>query len=174
MQLPKRDPSLDGAPYNPDPRAHPGLHVIALFEAIKGFLALIAASGLAITGPDPVRHFVWTLIRRFNIDARHGIAAWADQIVSPTGVHIAVAIVFGYGLLHIAEGWGLWRDKAWASWLGCVGVAAYLPFDLYALVRHPAHWLAWGVVVLNLVILYVLARDLIKRHRHPPVVQPGD
>ena len=75
MHLSKRDPSRDGAPYNPDPRAHPGLHVIALFEAIKGFLALIAASGLAITGPDPVRHFVWTLIRRFNLDARHGIAA---------------------------------------------------------------------------------------------------
>lgn len=174
MDLHNRARSVDDAPYNPDPRAHPGLHVIALFEAIKGFLGLIAASGLAISGPDPVRHFVWTLIRRFNLDPRHGIAAWTDHLISPTGVHIAVAVAFTYGVLHIAEGWGLWRDKAWASWLGCIGVAMYLPFDLYALIRHPWHWLAWCVVALNLVILYVLARDLVKRHQHPPLPQPAD
>jgi len=35
--------------YNPDPHAHPGLHVIALIEAIKGSLAVLAASGLELT-----------------------------------------------------------------------------------------------------------------------------
>ena len=174
MDLLNRAPSPDDAPYNPDPAAHPGLHAIALLELCKGVLALIAASGLAITSPDPVRHLVWVLIRRFNLDPRHGIAGWVDHLVSPTGVHIAVAVAFGYGILHIAEGWGLWRDKAWASWLGCIGVALYLPFDLYALARHPLHWLAWLVVAINLVILYVLARDLLKRHRHPPVARAVD
>ena len=37
--------------YNPDPHAHPGLHAIAMFEAAKGLLALLAASGLEILGP---------------------------------------------------------------------------------------------------------------------------
>ena len=45
---PSDDPSLPiGHPhYNPDPHAHPGLHVIALVEATKGALAVLAASGL--------------------------------------------------------------------------------------------------------------------------------
>lgn len=44
--------------YNPDPHAHPGLHAIALFEAFKGVLALASASGLALLGPQPIRHWV--------------------------------------------------------------------------------------------------------------------
>ena len=31
---------MDDAAYNPDPKAHPGLHAIALFEGAKGVLAL--------------------------------------------------------------------------------------------------------------------------------------
>ena len=41
----KLDPSHPH--YNPDPHAHPGLHIIALIEAVKGVLAVLAASGLA-------------------------------------------------------------------------------------------------------------------------------
>ena len=40
--------------YNPDPHAHPGLHVIAIFEAAKCLLALLAASGLELLGPAPL------------------------------------------------------------------------------------------------------------------------
>ena len=34
---------MDDATYNPDPKAHPGLHAIALFEGAKGVLALAFA-----------------------------------------------------------------------------------------------------------------------------------
>ena len=36
--------------------------------------------------------------------------------------------------------------------------------DLYALAKHPG-WLAWGVVAINLIVLWVLARDLFMRRR---------
>ncbi len=42
--------------YNPDPHRHPGLHVIALLEASKAMLALLAATGLEVLGPQPLRH----------------------------------------------------------------------------------------------------------------------
>ena len=42
--------------------------------------------------------------------------------------------------------------------------AAYLPFEIYALWHHP-DWLTWGVFVLNVVIVLVLARDLQRRRR---------
>ena len=72
---------------------------------------------------------------------------------------IAIAV---YGLLRLLEAWGLWRARAWASWLGCVSAALYLPFELHALIRHPG-WLALSVLAVNQVVVAVLGRDLLRR-----------
>ena len=150
--------------YNPDPHAHPGLHVIAIVEAAKGALAVLAASGLELLGPAPLQHFVRLLIARFQLEPGHGAMAWLAGAINPGAVHIAAAAVFCYGVLHLLEAWGLWRAKSWASWLGCVTASAYLPFDVFALARHPG-WIALAVVAINLVVVWVLARDLVKRRR---------
>lgn len=56
--------------------------------------------------------------------------AWLAGAINPDSVHFAAAAVAAYAMLHLAEARGLWRDQAWASWLGCVAAALYLPFDL--------------------------------------------
>lgn len=150
--------------YNPDPHRHPGLHVIALLEASKAMLALLAATGLEILGPQPLRDGVNALIRRFSLDPDHGTLPTLLNAISPDAVHLAAAAMIGYGLLHLVEAWGLWKAKAWASWLGCLTASIYLPFDIYAIVRHPG-WASWTVLAINLVVVYVLARDLRKRRR---------
>jgi len=150
--------------YNPDPHRHPGLHVIALLEASKAMLALLAATGLEILGPQPLRDGVNALIRRFSLDPDHGTLPSLLNAISPDAVHLAAAAMIGYGLLHLVEAWGLWKAKAWASWLGCLTASIYLPFDIYAIVRHPG-WASWTVLAINLIVVYVLARDLRKR-RH--------
>jgi uncharacterized membrane protein (DUF2068 family) len=148
--------------YNPDPHAHPGLHVIAIIEAIKGTLAELAASGLELHGPAPQRRWVHALITRFEFDPQHGaLALFADQI-SLGAVHWTAAAVMVYGLLHLFEAWGLWRAKAWASWLGCIAAALYLPLDLYALWHHRG-WPAIAVLAINLLVVWVLARDIRRR-----------
>lgn len=148
--------------YNPNPRAHPGLRAIALIEAIKGLLALSAASGLEIIGSAPLKRWVHALINEFQLDPQHGAMAWLAGAISPGSVHFAAAAVAAYAILHLIEAWGLWRDKAWASWLGCIAAAIYLPFDVYALVRHPG-WVSVAVLAINVLIVWVLARDLVKR-----------
>ncbi|MEO6518663.1 MAG: DUF2127 domain-containing protein [Pseudoxanthomonas sp.] len=150
------------AAYNPAARAHPGLHVLALFEGLKGLLALIAAASLEVLGPQPLRNLIASLITRFNLDPDHGTLPSLLDAINPGAVHLAVAVVSLYAAWRLIEGWGLWRARAWASWLGCVGTAAYLPLDLYALYYHRG-WHTWTVLALNLVVVAVLARDLIKR-----------
>lgn len=150
--------------YNPDPHAHPGLHLIAVVEAVKGALALLAASGLELLGPAPLQRWIHELIVRFQLDPNHGAIAWLVGAINPGGVHLAALVAALYGAMHLLEGWGLWRAKAWASWLGCITVALYLPFDIYALARHPG-WLSLVVVAINLAVLWVLARDLMIRRR---------
>ena len=148
--------------YNPNPRAHPGLRMIALIEAVKGLLALSAATGLEIIGPIPLKRWVHALINYFQLDPQHGAMAWLASAISPGSVHFAAAAVGAYAILHLLEAWGLWRDKAWASWLGCIAAAIYLPFDIYALARHPG-WISVAVLAINVLIVWVLARDLLKR-----------
>ena len=148
--------------YNPDPHAHPGLHVIAIVEMAKGALALVAASGLELIGPAPLQRALHALIQHFQLDPASGITAWLAGVINPTGIHIAAGIAALYGLLHLLEGWGLWRAKAWASWLGCLSAAAYLPFDVTAFLHH-RHWLEGVAVAINLIVVWVLARDLFKR-----------
>ncbi len=150
--------------YNPAPRAHTGLHVLALFEGLKGFLALIAAASLEVLGPQPLRNVITGLIARFNLDPDHGTLPSLLNAINPGAVHLAVAVVTLYAIWRLVEAWGLWRAKAWASWLGCVGTAAYLPLDLYALYHHPG-WHTWAVLAINLAVVAILARDLFKR-RH--------
>ncbi|MFL6592947.1 MAG: DUF2127 domain-containing protein, partial [Luteimonas sp.] len=50
----------------------------------------------------------------------------------------------------------------WASWLGCLAAALYLPLDLFAIWRHPG-WPAMAVLVVNVVVVWVLARDIVRR-----------
>lgn len=152
--------------YNPDPHAHPGLHLIALLEAGKGLLAVLAATGLELMGPAPLRAGVDKLIVRFSLDPDHGALPSLLTMINPGAVHLAAAGMLAYGVLHIVEAWGLWRARAWASMLGCVSAAIYLPFDVYAIVRHPG-WAAWAVLAINLAVVGILARDLIRRRRHP-------
>lgn len=135
-----------------------------MVEAVKGALALLAASGLELLGPAPLQRWVAALIARFQLDPDQGAMAWLARAINPNAVHLAAAVVALYGIVHLIEGWGLWRAKAWASWLGCIAAALYLPFDLYALALH-RHWLEAAVVAVNLLVVWVLARDLRKR-RH--------
>ena len=57
--------------HSADPPA-PGLQVVAIVEAAKGLLALLAASGLELLGPEPLRRGVEMLIAYFQFDPQQG------------------------------------------------------------------------------------------------------
>lgn len=157
-------------PYNPDAHAHPGLHALALFEGLKGMLALIAAASLELMGPQPLRDFINGLITKFNLNPDSGPLPTLLNLINPAAVHLAATVLVIYAVWRLLEAWGLWRAKAWASWLGFVGTVAYLPLDLIGLYYHHG-WHAWAVLLLNLLVAAVLGRDLLKR-RNTAVVAP--
>jgi uncharacterized membrane protein (DUF2068 family) len=151
----------------PDP-AHVGaapasLRAIALFEAAKGLLALLVAMGLVWVGPAALRTTVESLRARLGLDSHGGIQGLVDAI-GPDAVHLAVTLALLYSLLRALEAWGLWRSRGWASWLGCIGAALYLPFELYSLTTQPGALTAL-VFVVNVAVVAVLGRDVLRRHR---------
>ena len=160
-------------PYDPDRHAHPGLAAIALLEAGKAALAFLAAAGLEISGPAPLRNIVNTLIRRIGSDPEHGSFSKLLDLITPDTVHVGVAALVAYGLLRVVEAWGLWRARAWASWLGCIGTALYLPLDVLGIYYHRSVF-AWVVLGLNLLVFAVLARDLARRRKQAVIARTTD
>lgn len=139
------------------------LRAIAAFEASKGVGALLLGAGLLALGPDRLRGHVAALLHVLGLDGSgHADATTWLARITPDTLYIAFAVIASYGLMRLLEGWGLWRDREWASWLGCIGAAVYLPFEIIAVWRQP-DWLTWGVLVVNALIVAVLARDLVRR-----------
>lgn len=151
-----------GAPHAGHPHRDPALHAIAIFEAAKGLLALLAASGLEILGPAPLQRWLHELIDHYQLDPKHGALDWLTRTINPDSVHLTAAIGIAYAMLRFVEAWGLWRVRRWASWFGCISAAMYLPLDGYALVRHTG-WLSTTVLVVNVAVVWALGRDLLKR-----------
>lgn len=150
------------APNDRGHRAHPGLHVIALIELGKGILALLAAGAIASFGAARIDGVIDRLAALSHVDAIHRALSAVARDIDPASLDLVLAAVVAYGALRLIEGWGLWRARAWASWLGAVSVAIYLPFDLYVSFRHPG-WIAFVVLAVNLAVLWLLVRDLLGR-----------
>ena len=53
-----------------------------------------------------------------------------------SNVRQAVLLAWAYAALRFTEGYGLWRDRAWAEWLAAVSGAVYFPLELRHLVAH--------------------------------------
>ena len=145
-------------------RAHASLRAIALVEVGKGVLALLAAGGIATFGATRIDKAIDRLASLSHFDTIHRALSAVASDINPASVQLVAATIAAYGALRLAEGWGLWRARAWASWLGAVSVALYLPFDAYASIRYPG-WIAFVALAINLAILWVLTRDLFDRRR---------
>ncbi len=152
------DPAGDDAPT--------GLRAVALFEAAKGALAMLAAASLLAFPPETLRGWLELALRRLHLIPDRGPSPSMLGAITAERVHVVAAVIAAYGLLRFIESWGLWRHRLWASWVGAVGAALYLPFELHALWRHP-HWLPATILAINLLVVWVLARDLVARRRAP-------
>jgi len=163
------------------PHSHKsGLRTVAVFEAFKGLLALASAYFLIILirrdvdFEDAAVHILFSL----HISPSH---RWSQEFLHAanriSGINLAMigSIAVAYAALRFAEGYGLWRQRAWAEWLAIVSGCIYLPFEIYKVIRRPneLHWLILGINIL--VVLYIgwVRWDEIKaaRERRRPLPQ---
>ncbi len=137
-----------------------GLRTVAVFEALKGLLALVSA------------YFLIVLIRRdvdFGDAAQHVLFSlhispshhWTQEFLraankmSDINVMMVAALAVTYATLRFVEGYGLWKQRAWAEWLAIVSGCIYIPFEVYKVVRRPneLHLAILGINIL--VVLYI-------------------
>jgi uncharacterized membrane protein (DUF2068 family) len=56
----------------------------------------------------------------------------------------------------------LWRAKHWAEWFAVISASLYLPLELQHFAHRPG-LLAGGVIILNLILIFYLAKLLVRQ-----------
>lgn len=144
------------------------LRAISLFEGVKGVAAIAASIGLVSLAHHDVRAMAYALIGHFHLDpdAHYPRMLLQDASwVANADLRQAVLLAWAYASIRLLEGFGLWRDRAWAEWLASLSGAIYLPLE----VKHLAHSTTLvnaAVLVGNVaVVAYMVVR--LWRRRNP-------
>jgi len=161
MRSESHDPPLNRS------RERGALRAIALFEAVKGMAALAASFGVLELVHHDVRRLAMAMIGHFGLNPLNHYPSlllhYAD-VLQDANLRNLMLLAWGYAAIRLAEGYGLWRDRAWAEWLAALSGAVYVPFELQHLLHRPG-WINLGVLLANVAVVAFMAWRLWQRMR---------
>jgi uncharacterized membrane protein (DUF2068 family) len=143
-----------------------GLKTIAIVEALKGIVVLLAAAGAVSLVHENAQVIADEIVRHFHLNpASHYPRIFLDAVRSLNSSKLWMLAIgaFLYAVVRFIESYGLWHERPWAEWFGVVSGAIYLPAEIYELS------LGFSVIKLallatNLLVVGILARA-IQRNR---------
>jgi uncharacterized membrane protein (DUF2068 family) len=147
-----------------------GLRAVAVFEAVKGSLALLAAFGLLAIIPAEAREDAIELVGRLHLNPGKSYPSVFVRLMENTAntqLWLIAGLVVVYALVRFAEAYGLWRTRAWAEWLAAVSGGIYIPFELYEISRG-ASWIKIAALIANIAIVAYMCYVLWRRKTASP------
>ena len=144
-----------------------GLRAIALFEAAKGGLILLAGfGGLWLLDKD-VADVAVRILHRFHLNPAHhypSIFLDAAERVTDAQLWMLAGFAFLYAAVRLSEGWGLWKGRVWAEWLAAAAGAIYIPIEIYE-IAHRVTLIKILAFTANVVIVLYMVHVLRERKR---------
>jgi uncharacterized membrane protein (DUF2068 family) len=143
------------------------LRIDALIEFATGALVHVAGAGLLAFGHRDLQDAIEELLLHLHLNPASripGIFIALAERVSTYDLWLLATGAAVYAVVRIAEGYGLWYDRAWAEWLGAVSGLVYVPFELYALSKGIT-LLRIATLALNVLVVAVLFDALLRRRR---------
>jgi len=143
------------------------IRAIAGFEALKGVVVLLAASGLLALVHRDLDDLAARLVQHAHLNPAskypHIFLDAVSRLQERRLIWLAVGAAT-YAACRLVEAYGLFRERAWAEWLAALSAGLYVPVEIVELVRKPS---LLGVVVLavNVAVVAVMARALVQRRR---------
>jgi uncharacterized membrane protein (DUF2068 family) len=136
-----------------------GVRSIAVFEALKGLVILLAGFGLLHFVHRDLQAAAEELVRHSHLNPAHHyprIFIEAASRTSSSRIRFLAALAFLYSSVRFVEAYGLWYLKGWAEWFAIISGSIYVPIEIYELAKH-ATVLRATVLIVNLVIVAYLA-----------------
>ena len=140
---------------------------VALFEATKGVIVLLAGFGLLSLLHHDLRALATALVGRLHMNASHHYPSVFIEAASRTTdarLWFIALIGFVYALFRFVEAYGLWFCRTWAEWLALISGGIYLPLEVYELARRVT-WMRLSALVANLVVFVAIALVLWRNKR---------
>ncbi len=141
------------------------VRLVALFEACKGLLVLVAGFGLLSLLHQDVLALATRLLEYTHLNP----AAHYPQIFLDAASHLQepriLLLALGaaaYSSLRLVEAYGLFAGRSWAEMLAAASGAIYVPFEAFELVRKPG-LLTAAVLFANLAVVAVMVHALWQR-----------
>lgn len=149
------------------------LRVLAVERAVRGLILIAAAYGVHrfASAQRSLQDSLGRLLpaarplaSRLGLDLDHSsVLRESEKALHArhgTLTLLAVGLLL-YGLLELVEGVGLWRARRWAEYLTVVATAAFLPLEVYELLRTVTVTKVGAFAVNVLAVVYlVLAKRL--------------
>ncbi len=157
-----------------DPRGRAAIRAVAFFEAFKGIVVLLSASGLLALVHKDLGDVAAMLVRHAHLNPaskypRIFVDA-AANLQQSNLVWLALGAA-AYGAIRLTEAYGLFHDRAWAEWLAALSGAIYLPFEWRELMHRHTPLAALALVVNAVVVLLMLHR--LRQRRRPQPARAG-
>jgi uncharacterized membrane protein (DUF2068 family) len=151
-----------------------GVRGIALIEAAKGAVVLLAGFGLLALIHEDVQTLAEMLVGRLHLDAARKYPRIFIDVAShmtDARLWLLAGLAMVYACARGVEAYGLWRERRWAEWFALVTGSVYVPLEIYAIWRH-ATWVKVLALVVNSVVVGYMAHVLYHPKPHNPVDAP--
>ncbi len=115
-----------------------GLRAVAVYEAAKGVLVLVAGFGLLSLMQRDAQHFAEQLVAHLHLNPAKGyprIFIDASANVTDAKLWILAGLALLYAAVRSVEAYGLWLGRRWAEWFAVASGAIYVPAEVYEIVR---------------------------------------
>jgi uncharacterized membrane protein (DUF2068 family) len=148
------------------------VRAVALFEAAKGAIVLLAGFGVLAALHLDVQRIAEALIAHLHLNAAGRFPRiFLDAAANLTNARLwlLALLAAAYTLIRFVEAYGLWHGRRWAEWFAAASAGLYVPFELYELSMRFT-WLALAALVINILIVALMIGVL---HRARPA-EPAD
>jgi len=138
---------------------------VAFFEAFKGALVVIVASGLTLLMHHDIHAMAVRLVAHTHLNPSSRYPQiFLDAIDHLQNMRLSMLALgaAAYSTLRFVEAYGLFRRAAWAEMLAALSGAIYVPFEIANLSRHFT-WLSLGALLLNVLVVLVMMVALMRR-----------
>ncbi len=137
-----------------------GLHVVAIFEAAKGALVILAGLGLLALIHRDAQKIAENIVRHLHLNpAMHFPRIFVDAASAMTDARLWMLALTAmlYAIIRFVEAYGLWRRQVWAEWFGILSGGLYLPVEIYELTVHITV-VKVSILIVNLIVVGWLLR----------------
>jgi uncharacterized membrane protein (DUF2068 family) len=127
-----------------------GIRLVALVEAAKGAVLLLAGFGILALVHADVQAVAEALVGHLHLNPASRYPRIFIQLagdLTDARLWLLAGFALTYAGMRFAEAYGLWWQRRWAEWLSVGSGALYMPFEVYEL--------AEGVTALKLLTFTV-------------------